>query len=144
MPPPPPPKRIKRPAKVLDEDVYTDALSHIIARDFFPGLLETESKQEYLDALASGNTQWINSAGRNLKDAMTPGPDGRRLRARRGTSLVSSVGLENGRGGETPRAGTWQGETPGSVISVSSTASTQADSSGEKPDTNMSPQRFSD
>ncbi|KAJ0278193.1 hypothetical protein COL922a_014494 [Colletotrichum nupharicola] len=46
MPPPPPPKRIKRPATVLDEDVYTDALSHIIARDYFPGLIETQVKQE--------------------------------------------------------------------------------------------------
>ena len=36
MPPPPPPKRIKRPPVVLDEDSYTDALSEIIVRDFFP------------------------------------------------------------------------------------------------------------
>ncbi|TKA75403.1 hypothetical protein B0A55_05790 [Friedmanniomyces simplex] len=32
MPPPPLPKRQKRPPKVLDEDVYSDALSHIIFR----------------------------------------------------------------------------------------------------------------
>ncbi|KFA60945.1 hypothetical protein S40285_05775 [Stachybotrys chlorohalonatus IBT 40285] len=73
MPPPPPVKKIKRPRKVLDEDSYTDALSHIIARDFFPGLLETEIQQEYLDALESKDSAWITSAGRRLQQVMTPG-----------------------------------------------------------------------
>ena len=142
MPPPPPPKRIKRPAKVLEEDVYTDALSHIIARDFFPGLLETESKQEYLDALDSTDQQWIASASQNLKEVMTPGPNGRRLRGRRGTSLMTPMSVLKGRGGDTPRAGGWQGETPGSEISVSTTASTQMESQGDRPDTNMSLSAF--
>ena len=53
MPPPPPSKKIKRPKKVIDEETYTEALSKIIARDFFPGLLESETQQEYLDALES-------------------------------------------------------------------------------------------
>ncbi|KAG7148841.1 hypothetical protein HYQ46_002274 [Verticillium longisporum] len=66
MPPPPPTKKIKRPKKVIDEDAYTDALSQIIARDFFPGLLETETKQEYLDALESKDAAWISNAGRCL------------------------------------------------------------------------------
>lgn len=133
MPPPPPPKRIKRPAKVLDEDDYTDALSHIIARDFFPGLLETESKQDYLDALDSRDSEWIAFAGRKLTEIMTPGPDGRRLRGRRGTSMTPSSVLY-GKNGETPRA--WQGDTPMSVMSDSTIASTKT----EKPeiDTNMS------
>lgn len=138
MPPPPPPKRIKRPAKVLDEDDYTDALSHIIARDFFPGLLETESKQEYLDALDSQDSQWIAAAGRKLTEVMTPGPDGRKLRGRRGTSMTPSSGLF-GRGGETPKM--WQGDTPMSVVSTAaSTTSTRS----EKPevDTNMSLSAF--
>ncbi|RMZ91038.1 hypothetical protein DV736_g1744, partial [Chaetothyriales sp. CBS 134916] len=43
MPPPPPIKKIKRPASVLDEDDYTDALSDIIARDYFPGLQENNA-----------------------------------------------------------------------------------------------------
>lgn len=138
MPPPPPPKRIKRPAKVLDEDDYTDALSHIIARDFFPGLLETESKQEYLDALESKDNEWISAAGKKLKEVMTPGPDGRKLRGRRGTSMTPATGLY-GRGGETPKA--WQGDTPMSVVS---TASTTTDTKSEKPeiDTNMSLSAF--
>lgn len=134
MPPPPPPKRIKRPAKVLDEDEYTDALSHIIARDFFPGLLETESKQEYLDALESQDHQWIAAAGRKLTEVMTPGPDGRKLRGRRGTSMTPTSGLF-GRGGETPKM--WQGDTPMSVVS---TAASVTSTGSEKPevDTNMS------
>ena len=134
MPPPPPPKRIKRPAKVLDEDDYTDALSHIIARDFFPGLLETRSKQEYLDALESHDHEWIADAGRKLKEVMTPGPDGRRLRGRRGTSMSPATGLY-GRGGETPRA--WQGDTPMSVVSTASTATSTKPEKAEI-DTNMS------
>ncbi|TKX19512.1 hypothetical protein C1H76_8361 [Elsinoe australis] len=88
MPPPPPPKRIKRPATVLDEDVYTDALSHIIARDFFSGLLETKAQQEYLDALDSNDNNWIREAGNNLKEAMTPDPYGGR--GRRGTSVAQT------------------------------------------------------
>ncbi|OCL08136.1 hypothetical protein AOQ84DRAFT_377047, partial [Glonium stellatum] len=106
MPPPPAPKRIKRPAKVLDEDTYTDALSHIIARDFFPGLLETQTQQEYLDALDSHDDAWIAEAGRKLTQVMTPGPDGRRVRGRRGTSLTTPViGTGHSRGSDsTPAA----------------------------------------
>ncbi|KAL8830225.1 MAG: hypothetical protein Q9191_001539 [Dirinaria sp. TL-2023a] len=133
MPPPPRPKRIKRPAKVLDEDDYTDALSHIIARDFFPGLVETESQQDYLNALESRDPEWIAAAGKRLTAIMTPRPNGRRLRGRRGTSMTPMTGL-NGRAGETPS--TWQGTTPGSVMS----AATEGSAAKPKPaiDTNMS------
>ncbi|KAK8001423.1 hypothetical protein PG991_013645 [Apiospora marii] len=95
MPPPPAPKRIKRPKKILDEDTYTDALSQIIARDFFPGLLESETQQEYLDALESKDKEWISSAGRRLQKVMTPG----RHKARRGTSLAPLA-----QGAATPKA----------------------------------------
>ncbi|KAJ2896742.1 hypothetical protein MKZ38_005270 [Zalerion maritima] len=76
MPPPPPAKKVKRPRKILDEDTYTESLSHIIARDFFPGLLETETQQEYLDALESKDDAWISSASRRLQRVMTPGRPG--------------------------------------------------------------------
>ncbi|KAK4550578.1 hypothetical protein LTR36_000157 [Oleoguttula mirabilis] len=114
MPPPPPPKRQKRPAKVLDEDVYSDALSHIIARDFFPALLETEAQQEYMEALDSKDGDWIRAAGRNLTQVMTPVPDGRR-RSGRGTGFTprrSTLLAETPRAyaGETPRG--YVGETP--------------------------------
>ncbi|KAI9795541.1 MAG: hypothetical protein M1835_005565 [Candelina submexicana] len=105
MPPPPIPKRIKRPVRVLDEDDYTDALSKIIARDFFPGLLETRTQQEYLDALDSQDGDWIASAGKKLTEVMTPGPDGRRLRGRRGTVMVTSAL------GDGPSPIGWGGDT---------------------------------
>lgn len=133
MPPPPRPKRIKRPQKVLDEDAYTSAISQIIARDFFPGLVETESQQEYLDALDSQDEVWIASAGKRLRQIMTPGPDGRRARGRRGISLTPMVG----RAGQTPKG--WGGETPMSVAgSEISTSTTATDREGEEVDTNMS------
>ncbi|KAF2840369.1 hypothetical protein M501DRAFT_972594 [Patellaria atrata CBS 101060] len=109
MPPPPPPKRIKRPTTVLDEDTYTDALSHIIARDFFPGLLETQTQQEYLDAVESRDRDWIAEASKNLIEVMTPSPDGKRVRGRIGTSMTPLVGLREG--AATPRG--FRGETPG-------------------------------
>ncbi|KAI0129970.1 nuclear protein DGCR14 [Xylariales sp. AK1849] len=121
MPPPLPAKRIKRPKKILDEDTYTDALSQIIARDFFPGLLESETQQEYLDAVESKDSEWIASASRRLRQVMTPG----RQRSRRGTSLAP--------GAQTPRA--FVGDTPVSV-SGDSTVSAQVEKS--EVDTNMS------
>ena len=136
MPPPPGPKRIKRPVKVLDEDDYTDALSHIIARDFFPGLLETESQQDYLNALESHDSEWIAASGQRLAEITTLGPDGRMLRGRRGTSMKPMSGLR-GMGAETPKA--WRGETP---MSAASTTNSTTESRQPNIDTNMSLSAF--
>lgn len=106
MPPPPAPKRIKRPKTVLDEDTYTESLSRIIARDFFPGLLESETQQEYLDALDSKDPAWISSAGRRLQHVMTP-------RGQRAPSTPHQ------RVPDTPRG--YAGDTPASTISKAST-----------------------
>ncbi|KAI4206079.1 MAG: hypothetical protein LQ348_001079 [Seirophora lacunosa] len=132
MPPPPRPKRIKRPAKVLDEDTYTDALSQIIARDFFPGLLETESHQDYLNALEAQDNDWIAAAGRRLTEIMTPGSDGRRLRGRRGTSVTPMTRL-HGVGNDTP--GAWR-----ETSSPSNMATKECNDSKASPavDTNLS------
>lgn len=102
---PPPPKRIKRPKQVLDEDTYIESLSKIIARDFFPGLLESETQQEYLDALDSRDLSWISSAGRRLQQVMTPG----RRRAAHDTPSFQPRG-------QTPRS--FVGDTPVSTVSV--------------------------
>ncbi|KAL9105462.1 MAG: hypothetical protein Q9227_009371 [Pyrenula ochraceoflavens] len=112
MPPPPPPKRIKRPPKVLDEDDYTDALSQIIARDFFPGLVESQTQKEYLDALESNDPAWIASAGDKLTQAMTPGPKSRQKNTR--LSAESTPGRVLGLGNSTPKG--WQGATPATTI----------------------------
>ncbi|KAI3323163.1 nuclear protein DGCR14 [Xylariaceae sp. AK1471] len=130
MPPPPPPKRIKRPKKVIDEDSYTDALSQIIARDFFPGLLESETQQEYLDALDSKDPAWISSASRRLQHVMTPG----RKRARRGTSLAPAASQT------TPRG--FVGDTPVSVTAESSASTSLYDDETPEIDTNMSLSAF--
>ncbi|KAK5656138.1 hypothetical protein OQA88_4898 [Cercophora sp. LCS_1] len=121
MPPPPPAKRIKRPKKVLDEDSYTEALSQIIARDFFPGLLQSETQQEYLDALDSQDQEWISSASRRLQHVMTPG-----RRPMGPPSLRTSFNIQTPVGGHP-------GDTPVSV--VSSVAASQA---APTIDTNMS------
>ncbi|KAJ5474852.1 Nuclear protein DGCR14 [Penicillium sp. IBT 31633x] len=125
MPPPPPPKRIKRPATVLDEDVYTSTLSHIIARDFFPGLLENQVKQEYLEALESKDKAWIASSKKKLTDVMrTPTPGSNARRRSESTSTPSTPQhFPSGLSGDTPRG--WGGDTPMSVISTS-TAATEA------------------
>lgn len=122
---PPPPKRIKRPKNVIDEDAYTDAISEIIARDFFPGLLETETKQEYLDALDSKDGAWITSAERRLRHVMTPG---RRV-GRRGTSIQTPSRVS-----ETPARSVE--DTPVSV------ASDVTQISQVEVDTNMSLTKF--
>ncbi|KAI9746535.1 MAG: hypothetical protein M1818_000248 [Claussenomyces sp. TS43310] len=131
--PPPPTKRIKRPQKVLDEETYTSAISEIIARDFFPGLLESEMQQEYLDALDSQDGAWISSASRRLTQVMTPG----RQRGRRGTSIQTPS-----RGGsETPRNS--GADTPMSTMPGPSTTPTMPIQSAESEvDTNMSLSNF--
>ncbi|RMD42856.1 hypothetical protein DV735_g2258, partial [Chaetothyriales sp. CBS 134920] len=70
-------KKIKRPASVLDEDDYTDALSDIIARDYFPGLQESRAQQEYLAALDSKDGAWIAEAANKLKNATARRPGAR-------------------------------------------------------------------
>ena len=52
---------------VLEEDEYTAALSHIIARDFFPSLVQLDATNEYLDALESRDPQLIGASVRNLE-----------------------------------------------------------------------------
>ncbi|KAK1989445.1 nuclear protein Es2 [Colletotrichum cereale] len=122
MPAPPLVKKIKRPKKVIDEDTYTDALSQIIARDFFPGLLEAETQQEYLDALESKDKAWISNAGQRLQRVMTPG----RQRLTRPTPFEH--------GGRTPSA--YGADTPVSVVP------TVAEAPKPAVDTNMSLANF--
>ncbi|KAJ4289770.1 hypothetical protein N0V90_011100 [Kalmusia sp. IMI 367209] len=104
MPPPPAPKRIKRPSIVLDEDTYTSAISHIIRRDYFPGLAETDAQRDYLSALESKNNGWIREAGRKLTEVMTPVP------GRSGRAKATRFASSSGDGGRTPSV--WGGDTP--------------------------------
>ncbi|EMD87439.1 hypothetical protein COCC4DRAFT_59305 [Bipolaris maydis ATCC 48331] len=108
MPPPPAPKRIKRPSVVLDEDTYVSAISHIIRRDFFPGLAEADAQREYLNAVESKNRAWIREAGKKLTQVMTPVPSGQRKMAARTRFEKAS-----GSGDKTPSV--WGADTPVTV-----------------------------
>jgi protein DGCR14 len=132
--PPPPTKRIKRPPKVLDEDDYTNALSKIVARDFFPGLHEVQSQQEYLNALESNDESWIAEAGQKLRHAMTPFPGSRHRRSARNSRFTTPAATPPHTGIAPPLAdktpiGWTGGATPSSVAGseYSTTSSTQRD-----------------
>ncbi|BCS28848.1 splicing factor ESS-2 family protein [Aspergillus puulaauensis] len=130
MPPPPPPKRIKRPSTVLDEDIYTDALSHIIARDYFPGLLESQVKREYLDALDSKDKEWITSSRKRLTELMiTP----KRSRPQFDSGFITPNFRGAGAPGDTPTG--WGGDTPMSVVSAATTITeTESTQKTTRPD----------
>lgn len=68
----PEPSRSLNRQVVLDEDEYTEALSQIIARDFFPSLVHLDATNEYLDALRSEDPDRIHATVRRLEDLSTP------------------------------------------------------------------------
>lgn len=51
---------------VLDEDTYTEAISLIIERDFFPNLAKMRAQQNYLEAQHSGSFTELQEAGKSL------------------------------------------------------------------------------
>ena len=53
---------------ILEEDEYTTALSHIIARDFFPSLVHIDATNTYLDALRSNDPCLIHASVRRLQE----------------------------------------------------------------------------
>jgi protein DGCR14 len=53
---------------VLDEDEYTAALSHIIARDFFPSLVHLDATNDYLDAVNTNDPRLIQASVRRLQE----------------------------------------------------------------------------
>ena len=60
---------------VLEEDEYTEALSQIVARDFFPSLVHLDATNEYLDALHTSDPHLINASIRRLQEiSSTPTP----------------------------------------------------------------------
>lgn len=54
--------------EILEEDEYTAALSHIIARDFFPSLAHIDATNTYLDALRSNDPSLVHASVRRLQE----------------------------------------------------------------------------
>lgn len=137
MPPPPAPKRIKRPSIVLDEDAYVSAVSHIIRRDFFPGLAESDAQREYLNALESKDKAWIRESGKKLTQVMTPVPYGQRRTADR--TRFGRLGASSTE--KTPSV--WGADTP---VSVAASEADKEDEDGlgklDKVDLDMSLNAF--
>ncbi|THH20837.1 hypothetical protein EW146_g593 [Bondarzewia mesenterica] len=73
---PPPPRSLNRQV-VLEEDEYTAALSHIIARDFFPSLVHLDATNSYLDALSTQDPHLITASVLRLEALSTPAPSAR-------------------------------------------------------------------
>ncbi|KAH7883696.1 nuclear protein DGCR14 [Phlebopus sp. FC_14] len=53
--------------EILEEDEYTEALSHIIARDFFPSLVHLNATNDYLDAVNPDDASLVNASVRRLQ-----------------------------------------------------------------------------
>jgi protein DGCR14 len=51
---------------VLDEDTYTEAISIIIERDFFPNLGKMRAQQNYMEAQYTGSLAELQEAGKRL------------------------------------------------------------------------------
>lgn len=66
-----PPRSLDRQV-VLEEDEYAEALSNIIARDFFPSLVHLDATNNYLDALKSQDPSQIQATVRRLEEINTP------------------------------------------------------------------------
>jgi protein DGCR14 len=113
MAPPPAPKKIKRPTVVLEEETYVSAVSHIIRRDFFPGLAEADAQREYLNAVESKNKSWIREAGKKLTHVMTPVPSGQRRAAER-----TRFDRPGGGGGAEKTPSVWGADTPLTVAAT--------------------------
>ncbi|KAF9229412.1 hypothetical protein BS17DRAFT_743465 [Gyrodon lividus] len=62
------PKRSLNRQEILEEEEYTAALSHIIARDFFPSLVHLDATNDYLDALRSNDASLVTASVRRLQE----------------------------------------------------------------------------
>ncbi|BEI80923.1 hypothetical protein CcaverHIS002_0200830 [Cutaneotrichosporon cavernicola] len=63
--------------QVLDEDSYTEALSHIIQRDFFPNLPHLNATNDYLSALSDNDPDKLRSSIRKLAKLAQDKEEGR-------------------------------------------------------------------
>ena len=85
-----PPSRSLDRQVILEEDEYTEALSHIIARDFFPSLVHLDATNNYLDALKSQDPTRIQETVRRMEEINTP------VTKRRGGKTVGATPTPHG------------------------------------------------
>ncbi len=91
------PERSLNQQVVLEEDEYTAALSHIIARDFFPSLAHLDATNEYLDALDTRDPHLITASVRRIEELnATPAPSTRRHAAPNQTPSQTPYGFGSG------------------------------------------------
>ncbi|KAK9722694.1 hypothetical protein K7432_002506 [Basidiobolus ranarum] len=57
----------KRPQEVLDEDTYTETISYLVERDFFPNLTKIKKQNELIDSLDTTDINRISTVTRSIK-----------------------------------------------------------------------------
>ncbi|GJJ72964.1 protein DGCR14 [Entomortierella parvispora] len=142
------------PQKILEEDDYTDALSKIIERDFFPDLARLRRQHAYLDAVQANDLERIAATARDLAGNDTPLAH-QRFKTPGATPRVKSHGLPNepwtpARVDANVDTTTWNGEAASTprTETPSRTGTKQRRSKGTPPpeqetiDTNMSLDQF--
>ncbi|CAG8558425.1 3451_t:CDS:2 [Paraglomus occultum] len=119
----------RKPVEILDEDTYTEAISEIIARDYFPTVASLKAQNEYLDALSSNDPEQLRLATIRLTEIATPQ---RKLAA--STPRIRDT--------MTPR-GEWDSPVPTPRTTASRVVETDV-SSKSHVDTDMSLDKFQD
>ena len=113
--------------RVLEEDVFTDAMAEIIERDFFPSLAILKAQEEVLQAEQTGHQGWIEAAKSKLSQA-------KRQKTPRGfASPLSKKRRGMPRGGD---------ETPLALHAETPTLSTIASTRGEEKEVDTSTLRL--
>jgi protein DGCR14 len=98
---------------IIQEDTYTDALSHIITRDFFPNLPHVHATNAYLTALTNNDPELLSSSIRRLAQLAQEKEDGVGLAGPSGTREKEEREAKEARRRELENMGTPYISVPG-------------------------------